>query len=100
MQALPSARLPSLDCLEDDKVGEDFERNLARMVRANEILAETYVLKQPRKPRFSVRLGFWAMHPVKGLAVLGLVLVGVFFVSFILYYFVNWKYLSELWQLG
>jgi ferrous iron transport protein B len=78
VQALPSARLPSLDCLNEDEVGEDFERNLVRMVRANEILAETYVLKQPKKPRFSVRLGFWCMHPVKGLVVLGLVLVGVF----------------------
>ena len=27
------------------------------------------------------------------------VLVGVFFVSFILYYYVNWKYLAELWPL-
>jgi cytochrome c oxidase subunit 1 len=26
-------------------------------------------------------------------------LVGVFFVSFVLYYFVNWKYLAELWPL-
>lgn len=26
-----------------------------------------------------------------------MVLVGVFFVSFVLYYFVNWKYLSEIW---
>jgi cytochrome c oxidase subunit 1 len=26
-----------------------------------------------------------------------IVLVAVFFVSFVLYYFVNWKYLSELW---
>lgn len=25
------------------------------------------------------------------------VLVGIFFVSFVLYYFINWKYLSELW---
>jgi len=78
VQALPTARLPNLDCLEGKERQEDFERNFVRMVRANEILAETYVLKQPRKPRFSVRLGFWAMHPVKGLAVLGLVLVGVF----------------------
>ncbi len=29
-----------------------------------------------------------------------LVLVAVFFVSFILYYFVNWKYLSEVWPLS
>jgi len=28
------------------------------------------------------------------------VLVAVFFVSFVLYYFVNWKYLSELWLFG
>jgi len=25
------------------------------------------------------------------------ILVGIFFVSFVLYYFINWKYLSELW---
>jgi cytochrome c oxidase subunit 1 len=25
------------------------------------------------------------------------ILVGLFFVSFVLYYFINWKYLSELW---
>ena len=28
------------------------------------------------------------------------VLVGVFFVSFVLYYFVNWKYLSSVWGLS
>ena len=28
------------------------------------------------------------------------ILVGIFFTAFVLYYFVNWKYLSELWQLG
>ncbi len=28
------------------------------------------------------------------------ILVAVFFTSFVLYYFVNWKYLSELWPLG
>lgn len=27
-------------------------------------------------------------------------LVGVFFVAFVLYYFVNWKYLSEVWPLS
>jgi cytochrome c oxidase subunit 1 len=27
------------------------------------------------------------------------VLVGLFFTTFILYYFVNWKYLSELWPM-
>jgi cytochrome c oxidase subunit 1 len=28
-----------------------------------------------------------------------MMLVGVFFVAFVLYYFVNWKYLSEVWPL-
>jgi cytochrome c oxidase subunit I len=28
-----------------------------------------------------------------------LVLVGVFFITFVLYYFVNWKYLAEVWPL-
>jgi cytochrome c oxidase subunit 1 len=27
------------------------------------------------------------------------VLVSVFFVAFVLYYFVNWKYLSEVWPM-
>jgi cytochrome c oxidase subunit 1 len=27
------------------------------------------------------------------------VLVGVFFTAFVLYYFVNWKYLAEVWPL-
>jgi cytochrome c oxidase subunit 1 len=25
------------------------------------------------------------------------VLVSIFFAAFVLYYFINWKYLSELW---
>jgi len=28
-----------------------------------------------------------------------IILVGVFFVAFMLYYFVNWKYLSAVWPL-
>jgi cytochrome c oxidase subunit 1 len=28
------------------------------------------------------------------------VLVGIFFIAFVLYYFVNWKYLSEVWPLS
>jgi cytochrome c oxidase subunit 1 len=28
------------------------------------------------------------------------ILISVFFISFVLYYFVNWKYLSELWPMG
>jgi cytochrome c oxidase subunit 1 len=28
-----------------------------------------------------------------------IVLVGIFFIAFVLYYFVNWKYLAEVWPL-
>jgi len=28
------------------------------------------------------------------------ILVTVFFTAFVLYYFVNWKYLSQLWPMG
>jgi cytochrome c oxidase subunit 1 len=28
------------------------------------------------------------------------ILVTIFFVAFVLYYFVNWKYLSQLWLMG
>ena len=37
--------------------------------------------------------GGHATHKLPGTVVL----VGIFFVSFVLYYFINWKYLSELW---
>ena len=33
----------------------------------------------------------------QGLQDLVAILVAVFFICFVLYYFVNWKYLSELW---
>ena len=38
--------------------------------------------------------GFWGATPGT------LVLVGVFFLAFILYYFTNWKLLSFLWKIG
>ena len=28
------------------------------------------------------------------------ILVTVLFISFVLYYFVNWKYVSDLWPMG
>jgi cytochrome c oxidase subunit 1 len=38
-----------------------------------------------------------AEHPkIPGTAVL----VGIFFIAFVLYYFVNWKYLSEIWPMS
>lgn len=57
---------------------EAHERNRARLDQVNEILSDTYVLRQPRRPPLAVRLGFWSMHPFKGLIVLAAVLAFVF----------------------
>ncbi|MFL6263140.1 MAG: FeoB small GTPase domain-containing protein [Thermoanaerobaculia bacterium] len=57
---------------------EAYEINRGLLTRVNEILAETYTLSQPRHASLSVRLGFWAMHPFKGLAFLLVILSLVF----------------------
>ena len=56
----------------------DYERNRARLHLINEILARTYTLERPEHAAFGVRLGFWAMHPVRGIAVLAVILAAVF----------------------
>jgi len=56
----------------------DYERNRALLARVNDILAETYSLSQPQHASMAVRLGFWAMHPVRGLGFLAVVLFAVF----------------------
>jgi len=58
--------------------GTEYALNRARLARINEVLAETWSIRQPRHAPLSVRLGFWAMHPVKGLGLLALVLLAVF----------------------
>jgi len=49
-----------------------------RLSKVNEIISETYAIDQPKNASFGVRLGFWAMHPVKGLAFLAAILLTVF----------------------
>jgi ferrous iron transport protein B len=61
-----------------DGPGGDYQRNRERLAKVNEILAETYSIEQPDHASLQVRLGFWAMHPVQGVAFLGLVLFFVF----------------------
>jgi ferrous iron transport protein B len=56
----------------------DYERNRARLAKIHGVLGRTYSLERPDHASFGVRLGFWSMHPVKGLAVLAFVLVAVF----------------------
>jgi len=58
--------------------GTEYALNRARLAHINEIVGETWSISQPHHAPLTVRLGFWAMHPLKGLALLALVLLGVF----------------------
>ncbi len=76
--ALPGAARPSFGDVEaPDGIGE-YERNRLRLGRINEIMEATYSLRQPRRPSLTVRLGFWAMHPFKGVLLAALALLVVF----------------------
>lgn len=72
--ALREARPPTISVEEDSTSADPYERNRLLIRRVNEIMAETYRISQPANPSLGVRLGFWAMHPVKGLAFIAVVL--------------------------
>jgi len=55
-----------------------FGGNSERVARANAILGETYSIAQPEHPSLSVRLGFWAMDPLRGLGFMAVVTLAVF----------------------
>jgi ferrous iron transport protein B len=85
IEALPQARPPrtpraepASDSFEDTEPCEPYELNRKRLARVNEILAATWSMSQPSRASLGVRLGFWAMHPVKGLAFLLAVLALTF----------------------
>ncbi len=75
IDALAAARPPKRFMHTD---GDEYARNRARLARVNEILGDTYSISQPQHASLQVRLGFWAMHPVKGLLFLALVLATIF----------------------
>ena len=75
--ALAEARPPAAS-LAAVTGGDDYEKNRDRLARVHELMAETYRIAPPRHPTLKVRLGFWAMHPVKGFLFLGAVLAFVF----------------------
>jgi len=85
--ALSRARVPDHQVLEgrtgatvDTAVGPQPRLGGAqeRLSRVNEIISDTYTIDQPKGAPFGVRLGFWAMHPVKGIAFLAAILLAVF----------------------
>lgn len=61
---------------------EPYECNRQRLARVNEILAACWSMSQPSRASLGIRLGYWAMHPVKGLAFL-------FAVLFLTFWFVG-----------
>ena len=83
---LPEARIPTVSMPRDgfsanepaQSVAGAYESNRERLAAVRDILTETYSITVPDKPSFRVRLGLWAMHPVKGLAAMAVVLFVVF----------------------
>jgi ferrous iron transport protein B len=79
IEALAQARPPHGSWLAAEPVNE-YAGNRARLGQVNDIMAETYSMSQPKSPSFKVRLGFWAMHPVKGVGFLAVALLAVFWI--------------------
>jgi ferrous iron transport protein B len=76
--ALPRAApvSPGIGALPPDP--DPYTRNRHRMERIHAVLAEVYSIAQPAHASLAVRLGFWAMHPVKGILLVLAVLAGLF----------------------
>ncbi len=78
IRALPSAKPVREFPIAAAPASTDYERNRQLLAKVHEILAETYTIVRPPHPAFGIRLGFWAMHPLRGLGFLAVVLLGVF----------------------
>ncbi len=87
VDALPRARVPDPQVLRvgpptrvDTVAGPQPQLSGAqdRLSRVNEIISDTYSIDQPKGASLGVRIGFWAMHPVKGMAFLAAILLTVF----------------------
>ncbi|MDP6116457.1 MAG: ferrous iron transporter B [Planctomycetota bacterium] len=57
---------------------DEFERNCSLLDEANQILAKTYKLTRPDSPSIGARLGYMATQPIRGLLLLLIVLLGLF----------------------
>lgn len=78
IEAIPHACKPNQSALGDESLRSPH----MRLARVKQILSETYTISPPDKPNFRIRLGFWAMHPVKGvLALMSVVFLVFWFVG-------------------
>jgi ferrous iron transport protein B len=78
MAALENAAVPRLNGAGAAGLIDEYERNKALLARVNEVLEETYSMVQPQRASLGVRMGFWAMHPIKGLVFMVAALAVVF----------------------
>ncbi|MGD8279453.1 MAG: ferrous iron transporter B, partial [Gemmatimonadota bacterium] len=78
VEAVAHARPAHLPLDEGTDGATLYDQNRARLERVNAILAETYAIAQPKNPVLAVRLGFWAMDPLRGSLFLAAVLFAVF----------------------
>ncbi|MBI5397733.1 MAG: ferrous iron transporter B [Verrucomicrobia bacterium] len=58
--------------------GADYDRNVERLKRVNEIMGQCYTLDRPRHPTFAQKLGWWATDPLRGTLLLALALYFMF----------------------
>ena len=70
----------------------DSENKLVGLITTTNVLAATDSFLRDDDSKLPVT----AIGPIPGT----MVLVGIFLVAFIVYYFVNWKLLSDVWQVG
>jgi ferrous iron transport protein B len=78
IEALANARPLQIDGPTPTDVYNGFGGNSERVSQANAILGETYSISQPEHASFRVRLGFWAMDPLRGLGFMAVVTLAVF----------------------
>ncbi len=80
VSALSKAAVPRCALADTSRPGDDYGRNRELLAEIRGLMAETYSISQPPKATFGVRLGFWAMHPVKGVLFLAVALLSVFWI--------------------
>ncbi|NNE46241.1 MAG: ferrous iron transporter B, partial [Rhodothermales bacterium] len=75
-----NARPPRLADGYDAEGSKDYHyhSSRARLDTVHRIMDDTYAIEKPRNASLRVRLGFWAMHPFRGMAFLAVVLLVVF----------------------
>ncbi len=79
VEEIERANVPSLaEAYRDAERDGQFVTSRARLATVHRMIEDTYSIEKPRNASLQVRLGFWAMHPFKGLAFLAAVLLLVF----------------------